>query len=180
MTKEKNFSIALLALERLYLIFEKSSFFVKGVPRDFLNTCWEKILGDEDNHSIEVKKISAFIKSKKIPKENNCTGVDFYALSFISGIDCLISYLQTNDCEALNFICDELEMNLLDHYLFDTIFEDDAFVVNEEQENVVRKNPKMVKLHQAIDEEREILGKSNKIDAYSLDKLKKKFVFDII
>lgn len=180
MKKEINLILSLVALERLYLIYKKSSFFTEEVAREFLDACWESIIVNDSIPRNKIKKANSLTKSKKIPSEENCVGIDFYALSFLSGLDCLLAYLQNNDLHSLNFIYEELEVNLLDHYLLQDLFKEKYFIVTAEHENIVRQHPRMIKLRQAIESERHIVEVENRVDAKMIDKLRKDFVFDLI
>lgn len=180
MKKEINLILSLVALERLYLIYKKSSFFTEEVAREFLDACWGSMIVNGSIPQSKIKKANSLTKSKKTPSEENCVGIDFYALSFFSGLDCLLAYLQNNDLDSLNFICKELELNLLDHYLFQDLFKEKFFNVTAEHENIVRQDPRMVKLRQAIESERHIIEVSNRVDAKMIDDLREKFVFDLI
>ncbi len=126
-----------------------------------------------------VKGVKKFIRSKAIPQEENCSGIDFYGLNFISALQCLCDFIETEDISLLTYVAEELEVNLLDQFLYEEHFPGRVLITNSEQEHQIEADSRMRRLKEQIQNDSVLVASSNLDDAL-VTHLRATSIFDLL
>lgn len=174
----KKLALALLSAERLYLIFEATSYFDPGPTRPFLDAVWLTVSTGRLPTELCFKKVKKLIRSSAIPDEADCCGIDFYGLSFVSALDILSDTVTWEDGRSLAYLADEIEGNLLDHFLNQSL--SSAYTLQDTSiEAKIAADPRMARLHKQAASDRIAIA-SMKLKTTALEHLKENALFHIL
>jgi len=181
----KQLALALLSTERLYLIFEKTSYFDPVVPRALLDGLWNTVVNGQWPSESVTRKARRFTKSPVVPDENDCSGIDFHGLSFVSCLDILSDPRARGDERSLTHLSEEIEINLLDHFLSDHYFSlhhhetPGAAIHGVSLDEKIDADSRMQKLRAQLASDKASVGAMN-LEKVALDRLKTQAIFDIL
>lgn len=177
--KRKRLLLALLGAERLYLVFAKTSYFALKVPREFIDALWKTVLDGQLPQTTILKHVQKFLRSKAIPEEENCSGIDFYGLNFISALQCLCDFIETGDDGLLTYVAEELEVNLLDQFLYEEYFPKKVGITDPAKEHQIEADRRMRRLKEQIQIDSALVASSN-LDDELVVRMRTASIFDLL
>ena len=174
----KRLTLALISAERLHLVFERTTYFDPVVPRAYLDALWFTVLNGVWPSKLAAQNARRFATSSVVPDEEGCSGIDFYGLSFVSCLDILTDPAQREDRVSLAYISEEIEINLLDHYLHE-LYTTGHALQDPSLEAKIASDARMQR-HQSRIATDEATVAAMKMDSSSVESLKKLAIFDIL